>query len=337
MSSVTPELAKTFAPELHLPAMGLRPWRDDADYEKMVRVLYADKHSQGVEAPTSASAWRAELETVPHLHLPTDSFLVEQQGEVIAFQILRAFPEVGGSYGYVHHGSVLPEWKGRGIGGTLMRHGEEVLRERATAHPADAPKFFQVTLQSVETGARHLLEQMGYQPGRYFYEMVRPNLDDLPAFELPAGIETRPAQPAEYHKIWDTLVEAFKEHWGEENHGEEDYALWLKRPRLRPDLWQVAWDGDKPVAVVLNEHDAEGDARYNRKRGFSEDICTLKEYRGRGIAQALIVQGLRQFQAMGLTEAELSVDTENASGALRLYEKLGYHPTKTFIAYRKPL
>jgi mycothiol synthase len=327
----------TFAPELNIAGLTLRNWREEADYAKMLRVLRADKHSLGLEEPSSLQDLRGELETLSGLTVPTDVFLLEREGEVIAYQTLRNVREADGNYRYAHHGFVLPEWKGRGIGRALIRHAEAVLRAIATQHPAAARKNFQVFVESGRTDSIRLLEQEGYTPARYFYEMRRDHLDNLPNYELPQGIEARPVQPEHYRAIWDALVEGFREHWGEEDHGEDDYLRWLKRPHFQPHLWHVAWDGDRVVSMVINQINEAENAQYNRRRGFTDDIATLKEYRGRGIAQALIVRGLRQFREMGMTEASLGVDAENATGALRLYEKLGYQPIKTLIAYRKQL
>jgi ribosomal protein S18 acetylase RimI-like enzyme len=41
------------------------------------------------------------------------------------------------------------------------------------------------------------------------------------------------------------------------------------------------------------------------------------------------------FQDMGMTEAALRVDTENLSGALRLYESVGFQVVKRGAVYRK--
>jgi ribosomal protein S18 acetylase RimI-like enzyme len=167
--------------------------------------------------------------------------------------------------------------------------------------------------------------------------MLRPDLENLPDYPLPDGIEERQVKPEHMRQIWDAVVEAFKDHWGETEHTEEDYERWLKRPMMQPEMWHVAWDGDRVAGFVLNYEEAEENKEYNRKRGQTEDIGTLKEYRGRGIAQALIVRGLRQFKELGYTEAGLEVDSENASGALRLYERLGYRPITTLVSYRKAL
>jgi len=62
-----------------------------------------------------------------------------------------------------------------------------------------------------------------------------------------------------------------------------------------------------------------------------------RPWRKQGLARALIARSLSQLRELGMTEASLTVDTENPSGALRLYEGLGYRPVKRGSVYRKPL
>ena len=52
-----------------------------------------------------------------------------------------------------------------------------------------------------------MLENSGYQPIRYFYEMVRPTLDDIPEFPLPECLEVRPVLPEHYRAIWQSIDE----------------------------------------------------------------------------------------------------------------------------------
>lgn len=329
------ELSTNFA-TAPLPAgFTLRNWRDNSDYEKMRRVLFADKHSQGIEESDTAADLQAHLESMPHMDVTQNVFLVERDGEVVAYQSVRGYPEASGLYCYNHHGFVLPEYKKRGIGRAMIQHSETVLRALAGKHPADADKTFQVFVDSQQTDLAELLAQAGYAPIRYFNRMLRPHLDNIPDVPLPEGLEIRPVTPDQMHAIWQADVAAFSEHWGETEHTEEDYQRWLKRPFIQPDYWHIAWDGNRIAGLVLNFIDQEENETFNRKRGLTDDIGTLKEYRGRGIAQALITRGLKQFRDVGMTEASLDVDTENATGALRLYEKLGYRPIQTMAAYRK--
>jgi ribosomal protein S18 acetylase RimI-like enzyme len=46
---------------------------------------------------------------------------------------------------------------------------------------------------------------------------------------------------------------------------------------------------------------------------------------------------MRGLKSRGLTEAALGVDAENTSGALHVYESLGFRRYRTDICYRKAL
>lgn len=172
---------------------------------------------------------------------------------------------------------------------------------------------------------------------RHFYEMVRPTLNDLPEAPLPAGLEVRSVRPDHYRLIGAVLNEAFRDHYGHSESTEADYQRWINSPQFQPHLWQVAWDGDEVAGMVLNYIDEDENAHFNRKRGWTDPICVRRPWRKRGLARALIVQSLRLLKAHGMTEAGLGVDTENPSGALRLYEDVGFHPVKRFSSYWKPM
>jgi ribosomal protein S18 acetylase RimI-like enzyme len=51
----------------------------------------------------------------------------------------------------------------------------------------------------------------------------------------------------------------------------------------------------------------------------------------------LIVRALRALRERELDEAALGVDAENPTGALQLYEELGFRRSRTGINYRKPI
>jgi ribosomal protein S18 acetylase RimI-like enzyme len=55
------------------------------------------------------------------------------------------------------------------------------------------------------------------------------------------------------------------------------------------------------------------------------------------MASALMVRSMRRFRDLGLTEAALGADAENLSGAVRLYEALGFRRVRTAASYRKAL
>lgn len=87
--------------------------------------------------------------------------------------------------------------------------------------------------------------------------------------------------------------------------------------------------------MVLNFLDEAENEEYQRKRGYTEGISVRRPWRRRGLARALLTRSLKMFQDMGMTEAALGVDTQNLSGALRLYESVGFQPVKKLTIYRK--
>jgi mycothiol synthase len=70
-------------------------------------------------------------------------------------------------------------------------------------------------------------------------------------------------------------------------------------------------------------------------RGWLEHISVRRPWRKRGLASALIVDSLRALREAGLAEAALGVDAENVSGALRVYEAIGFRRARTGVSYRK--
>jgi GNAT superfamily N-acetyltransferase len=166
--------------------------------------------------------------------------------------------------------------------------------------------------------------------------MVRPNLDDPPPTELPPGIEVRPAIEAHRLPVARAVNEAFRDHRAWPHFTDEQMLHSLEHPlRGQLDVWLVAWEGDEVVAGVLGFIDQPENETFGRSRGYTEQIFTRRPWRGRGIASALIGRNLRLLRERGMTEAALAVDTENPSGALRLYERLGFAEETRMVTYRR--
>ena len=62
-----------------------------------------------------------------------------------------------------------------------------------------------------------------------------------------------------------------------------------------------------------------------------------KPWRRRGLAQALLLASFRDFRRRGETLVRLGVDSENPTGAVRLYERAGMRQVWRADVYRKHL
>jgi ribosomal protein S18 acetylase RimI-like enzyme len=165
----------------------------------------------------------------------------------------------------------------------------------------------------------------------------RPNLDNIPEAPMPEGLEVRTPTPDEYRKLHDAEVEAFRDHQGATEAQESWYENWLSDPNFDPSLWRIAWDGDRVAGQVRSYIDKEQNAEYGRLRGYTEDISTVRAYRRRGLARSLLCQSLEAVRDAGMTEAALSVHTENPLGAYKLYESVGFVLERQDIVYSKPM
>ena len=105
-------------------------------------------------------------------------------------------------------------------------------------------------------------------------------------------------------------------------------------PSVRRDLSRVAVVGDEVVGFVLVEINEDDWERQGYTGAYIGLVGTRREWRGRGLASALLADSMRAMRDRGLERAVLDVDTENPTGALGVYERLGFVATTRDAAYR---
>ncbi|MBC7879346.1 MAG: GNAT family N-acetyltransferase [Anaerolineales bacterium] len=269
-----------------------------------------------------------------------DMLFAEVNDEVIGYS--RGFwrQEENGPRIYGSTGFLVPAWRRKGIGTSMFRWIENRMRVIADSHAAMESGLFESFVTDGNIGLAALVEKNNYKPIRYVVEMMRPDLENISDFPMPDGLEVRPVLPEHYRAIWDADVEAFRDHWGYSEPTEEDHQAWLGDKNIfQPQLWQIAWDINTneiagQVRTFINPAENE---KYNRKRGFTEFISVRRPWRKRGLARALIVRSLRLQKEQDMTESVLGADSENISGATRVYEDCGFRVTKRHTLYRKPV
>jgi mycothiol synthase len=182
-----------------------------------------------------------------------------------------------------------------------------------------------------------MLLERGYRPVRTSYEMIRATLDDIPDLPLPDGIEVRPVLPEHYRTIFQADVEAFADHWGWVDGSDSAYRRFLEDPTFQPELWTIAWDGDRIAGQVRAYIIDEDNERLGVRRGWTENISVRKPWRSRGIAKSLMAASMRLQRDHGMTETALTVDAQNETGALQLYRSMGFEVHSSQTQYRRPL
>ena len=87
----------------------------------------------------------------------------------------------------------------------------------------------------------------------------------------------------------------------------------------------------------LSSHDPDIAVQRGFREGYTELLGVRREYRGRGIAQALLADAIRRFTGAAMDVASLDVDSKNPTGALALYTKMGYRAVNRSMAWDKDL
>lgn len=322
-----------------IPGIAFREFRGEADYPSMLAVIEGSKEADGIERTDNLENMTHFYKNLTNCDPYRDMMFVQVNGDVVGYSRVWWWDGKNGKRLYSHFAYLLPDWRSVGVRRALLRHNECRLREIAADHPEGSSRYFDAWASDSETHWASLLLDEGYEAVRHGFEMVRPNLDDIPDLPLPEGLEVRSVQSQEYSTVWAAAREAFRDEWeySESEWADQHFEAWQKEPTFDPSLWQVAWDGDQVAGMVLNFINKEENDEYNRKRGYTETICVRRPWRRRGLAKALIARSFHVVKGRGMTEAALGVDTQNPSGALHLYESMGFRPVKSSTSYRKTL
>jgi mycothiol synthase len=334
---LTDELA---APAATLPAgVSLRPFAGEADLAAFVEIFRAANTVDGFDDRTTLEGMR---NWVSH---PSASFdasrdvvVAEADGRPVAYGFTTWADTSDGVREYSSRGHVHPDWRRRGVGTAILRHNEAHLRELAAEHEVETPRVYGAYAQERRVGSVKLLEANGYRPVRWFFDMLRPTLDDIEVPPLPEGLEIRPVAGREQlRKVFEADREAFRDHWGGFDTSDELFERFLEDPDYEPALFVVAWDGDEIAGAVWNVILAEQNRELGHRRGLLDSVYVRRPWRGRGLASALVGRSLQLLRERGMTSATLGVDADNPNGALRLYENAGFRVDVRSTGYRKPM
>jgi mycothiol synthase len=145
--------------------------------------------------------------------------------------------------------------------------------------------------------------------------------------DVAAPYVLRPTQPTEsdYAGLANLLNRAF----GRSIHTAREYRTFAENsPSFDHELNLVAVDPEGTLAAHAGiTYDAAN--RY----GIVEPVCTDPDHRRHGLAQALIVEGLRRLRGLGAEVA--SVETGDGAAANALYESCGFKEAHHSHAWRR--
>jgi ribosomal protein S18 acetylase RimI-like enzyme len=323
-----------------VPGLRFRRFAGAEDFPGMAAANMAARVAAGVEEMVTAEVMANDYGNLTNSDVERDLAIIELDGRTVGYVRVEWLDQNDGSRSYDRICILEPGLQGRGIGRAMLGWAEARIREIAADHAAETdgrPRWFGAESWDADVRGRRLLLGTGYTSVRTFFDMLRPDLDDLPTADLPEGFDIRPIGVADLRHVWEADAKAFRDHWGGVDTSEESFERFAGDPRLDPSLHVVAFAGEEVAGAVLNLIDDAENERFERRRGLLDSVFVRRPYRRRGLARALIVASLRLLRERGMTSAWLGVDADNENAALALYESCGFRVIRSTTAYRKPI
>ncbi|MEY9870710.1 mycothiol synthase [Streptacidiphilus sp. MAP12-33] len=275
----------------------------------------------------------------PYIDMARGSLAVWDGERMVGYHYMKARTEAAPVHEFWQLGDVDPAYRGRGIGARLLGWAEDAARVLHEERFPGAPLALMDGCVVGSAASERLFAQLGYECVRWFRNMV---VDDLaatvaalPQSPVPDGVEFRVFSEECSADALAVRNEAFQDHYDSVRQTPEGWAHFTGGPAYRAGNSFVAYDAAEgtPLSIVLGEEYATPEGR----ELYIALVGTTRSGRKRGIASALLAHVLREALAAGYTRSALGVDADSPTGAVGLYERLGYRPKQTYAAQRKLL
>lgn len=252
-----------------------------------------------------------------------DVLLVDAGGELVAWA------QVNGERA---DADVHPSHRGLGIGLALVEWTERTALERGGC----GTRIGQTVIEGLG-GTRELFIDRGYQKGWDSWVLRMPHEATPTAPSLGPGITIRTARADEDHAVYFVVENAFNE-W--DGRTPRTFEQWKSGILDRTDF-------DRSLLFVAATDSAESDraeiagdeiagvcfgVQYPDE-GWADQIAVVPEYRGRGLARAMLARLFDEFRSRG--ETRLGLNTDSRTGTLGLYLDIGMVVTQTFTRWSR--
>nr|BBH91157.1 hypothetical protein KTC_59080 [Thermosporothrix sp. COM3] len=222
---------------------------------------------------------------------------------------------------------VAPELVETGLETYLLHLCEKRAGELVPLAPEGAKVALHAWFDREDSARWELLEQHGYAPGRYFWQMGIQLKEQPSAPQWADGITVRTLTPGMERAIFEAKEEAFKDHWG---HTPTTFEEWVQhtfqRKNMDPSLWFLAMDGDEIAGLALCSDETPYD-----QGGWVNVLGVRRPWRRKSIGLALLHQAFGEFYQRGISDVYLNVDARSLTGATRLYERAGMRKVKEYV------
>lgn len=335
--SGTTQVPITDAPTV--PGLGFRRLRDSDDHAGIaaVRTGSVDHDRIDVQSPREGLPTAADLAgifSLAEMRDHPDLLIVTINDRIIGYaHVLWRWTEVTGERVYLHLGYLLPEWRGKGIGSSMLHWSQTRIRAITAVDRHDGPQTFATNVSSTESEAANPVKEEGYAIVWQLADMILELGASVPRYPLPAGIECRPLIHDHFRPIYHAWKDAFAHIWTSTPPSDEDLQAFVRdnfaHADFDPTLCDIAWVKDEVVGLVL--------CRITNGIGMIAEVAVRPHWQRQGIARALLARSLGTLQRRNVAQARLFTDAEDHQGARSVYQQFGFRESKRHAFYRKPL
>jgi len=235
-------------------------------------------------------------------------------------------------------GCVRPDDRRHGVGAQLL--GRQLQRAEAMhgeRHPRHLARITVPVYDHVPSTVA-LAEAAGLEPVRHFFDMERDLRSEAPT----------PRQPATPYRVVPFTADrddevrrahniAFRDHFGSTERDPAMWKQWFTGSRnFRTELSFLVLDeqAEEAVAGYLLGYFYDADAAADGYRtAWIGQLGTLPRWRGQGVASVLLTTALANYRAASYQQAALDVDSANGTGALGLYERIGFRTVRSSTSW----
>jgi mycothiol synthase len=241
--------------------------------------------------------------------------LVLDGGTLVGFAFVQRRGERYDGDGWVH-----PDAFGRGVGTAIVDWIETRSRELGS-------REVRIGILHEDERAACLLQRRGFDPIRSFFRMVIEFDSEPEPPAWPEGFSVVTLVPGEERVLHEVLEEAFEDHWG---HQYRPFEEWIDARALEHELCFLVRSGNAVAAGAECKRELFG-------MGWVDVLGTRREYRRKGVGDALLRHAFGELYRRGARRVGLGVDAENPTGATRLYERVGMRVASQSDVYAKKL
>ncbi len=316
----------------------IRSYRGESDLQPLIDLFDACEQVDKLDLSITPAQLQLEIEA-PGVDLDRDLQLWENaKGQVIGFGELSIAEPIednladGTLWAIVH-----PLARGGNLESQIIAWAEHRLGEVAKERQGQ-PKLFTWSRDS-RIDRIAIIKQHGFVEDRHFFFLTQPLTDTMPKPQLPEGFTIRAVNLEREAQAWaDLHNRAFFGQWNYHPITVASCKNRLQDPNYLPELDLVAVDLDGEFASICYcSINPEHNTFLGRQEGWVALLCTSPDFQRRGLARAMLLHGLARLKVLNMDIVKIGVDSENAFGARKLYESVGFDRLYTNIAYVKHL